>query len=376
MTRTNWPLVILIYLAGLLAAGQFAKVAVTLADLADRYPENALPFAVSAVSLAGIFFGVAAGVLVARVGPGRALIGAMLAGGALSVLQALMPPFPGFLVLRVLEGAAHLTLVVAAPTLMARVARGRDVAVAMGLWGTFFGVGFAVTALAAGLVGSPPWLFAAHGAALLILALALRGRLPVLAPVPRAERIGMLARHAEIYRSPRRVAPALGFFFHTVVFLGLLTFVPTTFEADWLAPALPLVALIGTFGAGVAARRIDPRRILLAGFALSILGYLVTLTLPEVYRIWAVLPLFALIGIVPGASFALVPALNPDPADQARANGALAQLGNVGTALSAPLIGGVLAFGGFAGMAVLTMVLSGVGLAASWLIHRKIVATP
>ncbi|MEL6644036.1 MAG: MFS transporter [Pseudomonadota bacterium] len=370
--RTDWRLVALLFIAGLFAAAQFAKIALTLEDLAAVYPGLPLPYAVSALSVVGIIFGTTAGVIVARIGVRRVLISALVAAAVLSGLQALTPPFAIFMGLRLAEGAAHLAIVVAAPTLMAAVSDPRDVPVSMGLWGTFFGVGFAASAAVIPMLGGPAGVYAAHGAGLLVLAAALWPILP--RGVARAEdRDGFVARHLAIYRNPRLVAPALGFLWHTLMFLGLLTYLPGLL-APWTAPLLPIVALVGTFGAGVLARRIAPHQIAMAGFVLTILGMGVLIVAPEGVRPVLALPVFVLIGLVPGASFATVPALNADGADQARANGAIAQLGNVGTATSTPLFAATLG-AGFAGPALAAMAISAIGLGAVWLIHRKIART-
>ena len=370
--HTDWRLVILLFVAGLFAAAQFAKIALTLGALEGVYPPGVLPFAVSALSVVGIIFGVTAGVIVARLGVRRVLLTALIVGGALSLLQALLPPIPLFMGLRLVEGAAHLAIVVAAPTLMAAISAPRDVPVSMGLWGTFFGVGFAASAAIIPVLGGPSGVYLAHGAGMIGLAALLWPLLP--RGVARAEPgAGFVARHLAIYRTPRLLAPALGFVWHTLMFLGLLTFLPDLL-APWTAPILPLVALIGTFGAGVLARRIPPHRIALAGFALTILGIALLILAPADLRPILSLPVFVIIGLVPGASFAAVPALNPDAADRARANGAIAQLGNVGTASSTPLFA-LAAAGGLVGTALLTMLISAAGFAALWLIHRKIAKT-
>ena len=80
---TNWRLVALLYVAGLLAAGQFAKVALTLDALALRYPDagEALPLTVSALAIMGMVFGATAGSLAARIGLRPVLIGGLVAEG-------------------------------------------------------------------------------------------------------------------------------------------------------------------------------------------------------------------------------------------------------------------------------------------------------
>ncbi len=372
--RTDWTLVILLFIAGLFAAGQFAKISLSLGALAEVYPGAGgwLPFAVSLVSLTGIVLGATAGAIVARVGVRKVLLAALIAGGALSLVQASLPPFLPFMALRLLEGAAHLAIVVSAPTLMAAVAVPRDKSVVMGLWGTFFGVGFALTAAVA------PWaldrfgpggIFAGHGIGLWVLALALAPRLS--RGVAKAEAAGgWIERQLSIYRSPRRIAPALGFVFHTLTFLALLTYLPR-FLGPWTGPILPLIALIGTFGAGFLARAMATQRILFLGFTGGATMMVLLLLVPESLRLAVVVPLFIVIGLVPGASFALVPELNAESADQALSNGAMAQMGNVGTAISTPLFALTLG-AGLMGPALLFCALSLAGLSVSLLIHRKI----
>ncbi len=367
--KTDWRLIALLFVTGLFAAAQFAKIALTLEPLSIVYPGAPLPWAVSALSIAGILFGVSAGVAVAQFGPRRVLLTAMLAASATSAIHATLPAFPLFFGVRVIEGFAHLAMVVAAPTLMAAVAAPKEKPVAMGLWGTFFGVGFAATAALLPFFPDPGALYLAHAIGLLGLAAALRPLLP--RGVSSAQPSGnLLASHVAIYTNPRIVAPALGFIWHTLIFLGLLTFLPRIIGA-WTAPVLPLIALIGTFGAGLLARRYTPRSIMLISFAISIVALSVASTLSEIPRLWLLLPLFIVIGIIPGASFANVPALNAAAEDQARANGAVAQLGNVGTAASTPLFAFAL---GFSDAAVLltAAAICAVGLGAVWLIHRKI----
>lgn len=368
-TQTDWRLIGLLYIGGLLAAWQFAKIALSLVDLAAVYQGYSAPLLVSGVSVAGIVFGATAGVLIARIGARLALLAALLAAAGLTAAQALLPPYPVIMILRVLEGFAHLSIVVAAPTLMAAVAVGKDVPVAMGLWGTFFGVGFALAAFVFPYLGSTSGILWANAVALVGLAAGLAWTLPT------SNRSGgdgqsFIARHIAIYSNPSLVAPAIGFFAHTLVFLGLLTFLPDRLGA-WTATLLPLIALVGTFGAGFLARRIAPKSIMIFAFALSVVGMASAAFIPDPMRIWIVLPLMAVIGLVPGAAFANVPYLNADSQRQALANGAIAQLGNVGTAASVPMFAAALQFG-FIGMSAVFVVISTLGLVAVWVIHKKI----
>jgi predicted MFS family arabinose efflux permease len=357
-TQTDWVLIGLLFAVGLFASGQFAKIALTLEPLGTAFPEagRSLPFLVSLVGLTGILFGATAGLLAGRWGLRRVLISAMVGGGVLSLVEALMPPLPVFVVLRLLEGASHLSIVVCAPTLMVAAAALRDRPVAMGLWGTFFGVGFALLALVAPALldlGGPSLVFALHGAGLLLLAFLLWPRLP---DIPQTSpRVGFVAQHLAIYRDPRVIAPGLGFLWYALQFLALLTFLPAHLPPG-AAVVLPLASLLGSFGAGILARFWPAHRIAVGGFVASALALALLLFLPEALRLPMALLAFALIGLIPGAIFAAIPELNADSADQAKAQGALAQMGNVGTTFGPPIFALVLwaGFPGLIGLAVAT----------------------
>ena len=72
--------------------------------------------------------------------------------------------------------------------------------------------------------------------------------------------------------------------------------------------------------------------------------------------------LSAALGIVQGASFASIPELNTTPEDRARAAGAVAQLGNLGTTTGTPVLAALLASAGPAGLAVAAVILCGAGI--------------
>ncbi len=362
--RTDWRLVILLWVAGLLAAAQFAKISLILPEVAAQFDRDLAAVApiVSVVGIVGIIGGVMAGAVVTRLGPRRVILAALAGGGVLSLVQAVGVPYGMMLAFRVVEGVSHLALVVAAPTLMIRVSRPRDQSVVMGLWATFFGVSFALCAvLFPPLVawGGVALIWAGHGALMLALAVLLAPVLPngTRSIVP----LDWWGEHRLIYTSPRIVTPALGFFWHTLMFVALLTFLPAVLPV-WVAAMLPLLSLVGTFGAGVLARWIAPDRIAVFGFlataACAFVGFAETIP---------TLAMFVFIGLVPGASFAAVPHFNDAPKDVARAQGAIAQLGNVGTASGTPLF--ALALDGV-GLGPLTIALSGLGVISLVMIRR------
>ena len=88
--RTPVLLVLVLWATGLGAAAQFAKVSVPFSAFQAAYPSagTELGFLVSLISLLGIFFGLFAGLIVSRGNPYHLLLGAVLLGALMSVLQA------------------------------------------------------------------------------------------------------------------------------------------------------------------------------------------------------------------------------------------------------------------------------------------------
>ncbi|MEM1427849.1 MAG: MFS transporter [Pseudomonadota bacterium] len=370
-----------LWLAGLGAAAQYGKVAVVYDMLPSVYPGvgATLGWAVSLVGVVGIVLGVVAGVVVAQVGLRRAMVVGLAGGALLSALQALTPPFAVFLGLRVIEGLSHLALVVAAPTLISQVSAPRHRGFTLTLWGTFFGVAFALIAA----LGLP--LAMRHGLSALFLAHALwmavcAALLAVM--LPRDARAGggwpnlgsILARSASLYRSPFIGAPAWGWLFYTFSFVSLLTLIPPYIPEEARVAtltAMPLISIASSLVLGVALLRvISPVGVIRLGFLTAAAGVLSLLIWPGAPALCLVTA--AALGLVQGASFAAVPDLNAAAADRALANGGLAQMGNLGNTLGVPVLAAGIALADLPGLLVpLALALSMGALSHAVLARRR-----
>ncbi len=357
--QTSWGLVLALWGAGLGAAAQYGKFSVIYARLPALYPDAgaSLGFVVSVVGLVGILFGIVAGLLVARIRYRPALLAALWAGAAMSLVQSLLPALPWLLLSRALEGLSHLAIVVAAPTLIAHICAPRHRGFALTLWGTFFGVAFALLAW----VGVPlvdragvPALLVAHAIYMAVFALFLGVRLRSLdverpPPVSLAQ---ILRDHKTIYASPRISAPALGWLFYTFCFVSILTVLPPFLETSVRAAvmgAIPLVSIAASMTLGVAMLRfMSAVAVVVVGFTGSALVMLWLWNAPG--DPLACLSLAATMGLIQGASFAAVPQLNAAPPHQAQANGAMAQMGNLGNTLGTPVMAAAVATFGYAGL--------------------------
>lgn len=364
-----------IWMAGLGAAGQFAKVSVIFDQLGAVYPQAGaqLGFALSILGVAGILLGVVAGVLAARLGLRHTLVGGLCLGAVVSLVQAQGLSFDLFLVSRIVEGVAHLAIVVAAPTLIARVSPPSYRAVSLTLWGTFFGVAFAVFAW-----GGRPLveaygvtaLYMAHGAwmagcAVLILALKLPGG-AVAGAARSLSPNAILMRHWDVYRSPFLNAAAVGWLFYTICFVSLLTLLPPHIAPEWRGftmGAMPLMSMLSSMTLGVWLLQVwTTVRMIQMGFVLAGLCAVALIFVPGSPALC--LAFSAALGLIQGASFALVPQLNQAENDRADANGVFAQAGNLGNTIGTPVLLAVATVGGYVAMMIVVAVLLLLGAGA------------
>lgn len=380
--RAAW-VVLAVWLAGLGAAGQFGKFSVAHDLIAGLYAGTgpvAIGLMVSVVGLVGLVFGAMAGVILARVGVRRALVWALALGALVSGVQAMLPGFGLMMALRVAEGVSHLGIVVAGPVAIAAASGGRRQGLAMTLWSSFFGVSYALLAVLAPPVlaaGGVAALFMGHALWMAGCAAVCAVLLPADAGRPAGARPGLVAEHLAIYRSARVAAPALGFVFYTCAYVAILTLVPPLFPPGMRAAVgagMPLLSIALSLSLGVwLLDRVGPVRVVQGGFAMAAVGALIW-GLPVG---WAGAALAAALiagglGLAQGASFAAIPVLNADPADRARASGAIAQLGNLGTVTGTPLLAAMLAAGGPGAVTAfaLPLCLGGIAMHA-WLTARR-----
>lgn len=363
---TQWAIVLLLCACGVLGGAQFAKISVEFTRLQAAYGVSParMGLLLSTVGVMGLGFGVVAGLLAPRVGYRRLLLVGLVGGGLLSGLQALLPPFGIFWASRVPEGASHLAIMVATPTLLIHVTAPAHRTAVMGMWATVVGLAFAVMAgldrlLPLGL--GPRESLAGHALLMGVAAGAVRlwvADVPV-AGAPSGPARGLLALHHEVYANLRTALPGLAFFFYAFATIALITFVPrfTGLRDTAFMVVLPLAATAGTLAAGWVARHfaagLGLPRLAYLGFGLSALGLGLAAQMGAPTEALALLTLgFA--GLAGGAAATLIPQLNDAPAAQARASGVLVQMGNLGSVSGPPVFAAVADVGGLVALAALS----------------------
>lgn len=384
MSKTTLPPVVMVFVlwaAGLGAAAQFAKVGVVLPQLAEVYPQAgaSLGFLVSILSLLGAILGLVAGMIVARVGYRSVLLWSLALGVALSLHQASMPSFEMMLLSRFVEGISHLGIVVAASTLIAQTATGRMQSAAMALWGTFFGVAFAIVAV----FGVPlvamhglSALFLVHAAVMALVGGVLFWWLPKDTMAHSDTNLldigAVLRRHAIVYTSPFLYAAALGWIFYTLMYVSLVSILPDTVPAGSranVATFMPVAGIVVALTLGVLMlRKYSGVTVAMIGFGAAAIMAVFMIIFPG--NPVVTVGLFFATGLIQSGSFAAIPQLNASAVDRALANGAVAQAGNIGNLVGVPLMLGLLNGAGYGAMMGVAALIFAAGVLGHWALSR------
>ncbi len=366
--------IFIIWFAGLGAASQYARISVVFDHMQTVYPQAGgwLGFTLSIVGVVGVLLGVVAGTLAARLGPRRVIFWGLIFGAAVAALQAIGLSLGLFLLTRVIEGISHLAIVVAGPTLLARVAPQRLYGFAFTLWGAFFAIAYAFLAWVA-----PPivarWgldaLHLGHAGWLMICA-----GLIWMMHIPAGERakgapltVGyLMRRHWEVYRSPFMNASAFGWLFYAFCFLSMLTLLPPHLDPEWRSETIAAMPLLATATSMTLGVRLLHR---MPAFRVVQIGFFTATGVVVMIMVFGAHPAICLgyamaMGLMQGSSFALVPQINTNENDRAGANGAFAQAGNLGNTIGTPVLLLVASVAGFNAMLIvvaLVLVTGGIG---------------
>lgn len=369
LARGTWFTILILWFAGICAAMQFAKMSIAFGELQRELGVSAslVSTLMGATGLFGLIFGVSGAAIARSIGYRRVLLGSLYIAALLSFAEAGLPSVETFYALRLLEGITNLLIVVAAPTLMSAHAPPGRLPFVMGLWGTFYGVGFAVAGVVGPqllAIGGSVALQAAHGVLTIVIALLLTARPLAQTPVAPRDKIGlaqMFRQQVSIivaaYRKMRTSLPGLLFFFHSSIYLGLLVFLPSFAPhqalTQFLFVAMPLISICGTLTAGFLVQAgVSAGRVLLCGFALLALllcGFLV----PEISTygggsMFVALCCAAILvsGVLQGGIFVLTSHLAANPGEEALAFGLIAQLGSLGSILGPVIFANLIELGG------------------------------
>ncbi|HDW8030932.1 TPA: MFS transporter, partial [Burkholderia multivorans] len=147
--------VVNVVLASIMSALHVGKATIALPSLQQQFGGSlaSLSAIMSVFPFVGVFGGIAAGLLVRRLGDRRLLVTGLVALGVASVAGAVADSFAVLLATRVAEGVGFVIVVVAAPAVLNRVTPPASRAVVFGLWSTFMPAGIALSMVVGPLLG-------------------------------------------------------------------------------------------------------------------------------------------------------------------------------------------------------------------------------
>lgn len=383
---TDWRGVFLVYGTGILAAGQLGLVAPLVPALQGELTLS-LAFVgliLSAITLVGAVLGLAAGGLVERTGYARAI----WVGLALMTLAACACAWAStgaiLLAARSFAGVGYLLVVVAAPSLMARLAAPGDQAMALSLWGTFVPAGIALAQALSGVAVEDWGWRAIFVADAVLLAAALAIALMTLAADRAAPMSGPSLRWRDLGGAPLLLAVA--FFCFALTFLGMAGLLTVYFieirgfsieRASGLIAPTTACGALGSLAAGWLMRRgLSTWTLTGAGLlgAMVLAVVVFSAAAPDWVVIAATTLSFTLGGLVPAAAFASVPLLAREVRAIGPLNGLLAQTGSLGSLLGPPLVALWVGAAGWAMAPALLLAVAIIGSACVLVIRLRPVA--
>jgi MFS family permease len=291
------------------------------------------------------------------------------------------------LALRVLEGLGFISVVVAIPPLVVRIAAPRDLRIALAAWSTYMPAGAGVMMLTSSVVLLEMswrwvWWIAAAASGAMLLALLLRSRRHELDPVA-ATRRPILSEMAEVASSGGPLAIGICFGAYSCCWFAIVGFLPTLqverlhFSPETAAIVTTIVTMVnigGNVAAGWLLQRRVPRVVIIVGATLSMAvcaSAVFVDGVPDIARLVLAGVYSAVIGVVPGCLFTAVPVHAPRPQLVGAATGLLMQVSNFGALIGPPITAALVSAGGWPAAAWMTSIALVVAALAGLFLHWR-----
>jgi MFS family permease len=388
--RTPWGLVTLLVAAGIVAAFHVGKVPPSLPSIRAELDASLRQagWLLSTVNLVTALGGMAIALTADRFGHRRLIILGTALCVAASGFGAMSGSVETLIGARIFEGLGFISVVVAIPTLLLRIAMPRDQRLAMALWTTYMPAGAGSMMLIAALVlpGTSwrvAWMVAAAASAAMLVALLLKAQpRQELDPVA-AVRRPVLSEMAEVATSGGPVAIAVCFGAYSCCWFAVVGFLPTlqverlgfsTSTAAIVTAVVTIVNVAGNLAAGWMLQRRVPRVAIIVGATVSMAVCAAGIFLdgvPDLARLVLAGVYSAVIGVVPGCLFTAIPLLAPRPQLVGAATGLLMQVSNFGALLGPPITATLVSTGGWPAAAWLTSVALGIAAVAGLFLHWR-----
>jgi predicted MFS family arabinose efflux permease len=332
--------------SGVVAAAQIGKAIISMplirADMA-----LSLGFAgllVATFATLGALTGIGAGVVTARIGTRRALIGGMATIAVGNLIGALATNEIMLLAARIIEGTGFFGTVLAIPSMLAQIVTRERRDFVMAVWSAYMPAGIMIMLLAAPILAVIGWrnLWLANAAFAGALSVLLAFHAPELPRAAVAAGGDFISRIAGVMRRPQCLIVAFAFFAYSCQIFSLAFALPTLLTAQHgvtlgsagLMSGIVLAAsAVGHVSSGFLLRRGIPiwanTAIAFAFFAVSGLLVYSSHLPPLAVAVVAALAL-AIGGLAPGALYAAAPHAAPSPQAVPPTIGLIQQASNLG----------------------------------------------
>jgi DHA1 family inner membrane transport protein len=363
--------------SGTVAAAQIGKAAISVPMIREEMGLglDLAGFIVATFATLGACAGIGAGALVQRLGLRRSLIGGMSTIALGNLIGAAAPSEFVLLAARIVEGIGFFGVVLAIPSMLARVVAEKNRAFVMAVWSAYMPAGIALMLLVGPLLQEIGWrnLWISNatlaGFCALLLAL--------YAPVVRDEQRKFFGEAIKVVRDRRCMMLGLAFFAYSCQIFSLIFALPQlltsahhmTLGAAGLLSAVALaVSTLGHISSGFLLRAGVPiwasiavpfGFFAVAGFAI----YAGALS-PAGLTLVAALAL-GVGGLAPGALYASVPQAAPNPSAVPATIGLLQQASNLGQFAGPVTVGVWVAHSGWQAAPVIVVPAAVIGLATA-----------
>ncbi len=321
-TQPLWPAV-LVVLAGIVAAMHVGKVAPAIPILRAQLDVSLVQagWLLSLSQMAGMLTAVFVGMFADGFGLRRSVLWGLVLLGLLSGLAGLMTSAPQLLLMRAIEGAAILMVIVPAPALLRSLVDPDRLSTAMGFWGTFMPTGTATALLLGPLLmahfGWATW-WETLGAIALLMALLFNMGVPRVAVAGARPPAANLQRLRLVWRTPQVWRVALAFACYSGQWLVIIGFLPTLLQtggmsaglAGTIAAIASAVNIVGNIAGGrLLQKGVPSQRVLGIAFATMAAGAFVVFGTPSdtplIVKLVAALMFSGVGGMIPGSLFSL-----------------------------------------------------------------------
>lgn len=317
----------LVIAAGVIAALHVGKGLIALPQMQHAFDRilAQLSSMLSVFAIVGLVGSIPAGALVQRLGDRRVLLVGLCILGLASLAGSATTDYGWLLGTRIVEGLGFLTVTVAAPSALNRLTPASRRSLVFGFWGTFMGIGIALSMLLGPWLGSWQNLWMLDGALTLIMAICIRIRVPAAPGAHGLSKADGLQGLRQVLRSRPTILLALSFALYNILYFSMMTFLPSYLmervglsmtQAGMLGAVIVLVNAAGNVLGGLCLQRgISPASQLGLGFLLSgLLGVLAYLSItPASTVLWLCMAFSAISGVLPATLLASVSYSAPTP---------------------------------------------------------------